>query len=259
MSDQQGGRLIPRVTLVGAGPGDPGLLTVRGLQCIHEANVVLFDALVSSEILKEIPAAAISINVGKRAGAPSMPQGDINDLIVSLARKHGHVVRLKGGDPFVFGRGFEELTYATEHGLAVAVVPGISSAIAAPSSINIPLTSRGLSEGFFVFTGTTRDEEVSPEVHEAVKLNSTIVILMGLGSIGEIMREFIRAGKHDLPVAVIENATMPTERSVIGVVSEIEEKVRTAGIQPPAVIVVGDVVRAAHELKSVASSVVRSK
>jgi uroporphyrin-III C-methyltransferase len=255
MNDVQGGRILPRVTLVGAGPGDPGLLTIKGLKAIQDADVVLYDALISDEILKEIPSTAMSVNVGKRAGVHSMPQEDINDLIVMMARKHGHVVRLKGGDPFIFGRGFEELRYTIAKGIQASVIPGVSSVIAAPASVNIAITLRGTSEGFLVITGTTATGELSNEIQTAVNADCTVIILMGFGKIDEIMTAFSEGGKGNTPVAVIENATLPTCKSATGVVSNISEKVREGGIHPPAVIVIGEVVRAADELSMIATSV----
>lgn len=250
--------MVPRITLVGAGPGDPDLLTVGGLAAIRTADVVLYDALVSPAILGEIPAAAMPINVGKRAGSHSMTQEDINDLMVAMARKHGHVVRLKGGDPFVFGRGFEELHYAASKGIPVRVIPGVTSAIAAPASFNIPVTLRDVSDGLYIVTGTNRNDEISSEVAIAAEANCTVVILMGLGRIAEIMNEFISTGKDQLPVAVISNATLMPATLVTGVVKNIATKVKQANVQPPAVIVVGDVVGARERLEALHANVLKS-
>ena len=151
----------PRVTLVGAGPGDPELITLKGINALKSADIVLYDALVSQEILDMIPKGIPSLCVGKRAGAHSYKQEDINELIVEFAYLYGHVVRLKGGDPFVFGRGSEEIAYAQLQGVHTSVVPGISSALAVPASLNIPVTARGISESFWVVTGTTKAGEIS--------------------------------------------------------------------------------------------------
>ncbi|HEX8060428.1 MAG TPA: uroporphyrinogen-III C-methyltransferase [Cyclobacteriaceae bacterium] len=243
----------PSLTLVGAGPGDPELLTIKAIKAIRAADVVLYDALVSDEILALIPPGVPAWSVGKRAGSHSHLQEDINSIIVKLAHKHGHVVRLKGGDPFVFGRGYEEMHYAAQHGLSVAVVPGISSALAVPASINVPLTARGISESFYVITGTTKTGEISNDIRLAAQSTATVVILMGLSNIGAIMDEFRKAGKASEAVTVTENGTLPTSRTVTGVVSNIEDLVATNNIAAPAVIVVGRVVECAAEIASLTS------
>ena len=240
----------PSLTLVGAGPGDPELLTIKAIKTIRSADVVLYDALVSEEILALIPAGIPAWSVGKRAGVHSHLQEDINNIIVNLAHKHGHVVRLKGGDPFVFGRGYEEMHYAAQHGLAVAVVPGISSALSVPASVNVPLTARGISESFFVITGTTRTRDISSDIALAAQSTATVVILMGLSQIAEIMEEFAKAGKQNTAVTVIENGTLPSSRSVTGVVSNIGNLVAEKNISSPAIIVVGAVVDCAAEIAS---------
>jgi uroporphyrin-III C-methyltransferase len=240
----------PSLTLVGAGPGDPELLTVKAIKAIHAADVVLYDALVSEGILALIPAGVPAWSVGKRAGAHSHAQEDINSIIVNLAHQHGHVVRLKGGDPFVFGRGYEEMHYAAQNGLTVAVVPGISSALAVPASVNVPLTARGVSESFFVITGTTREGEISNDIRLAAQSTATVVILMGLSHINEIMSEFKKAGKLNVAVTVVENGTLPNSRSVTGDVNTIERLVADNNIEAPAVIVVGKVVECAAEIAS---------
>lgn len=240
----------PSLTLVGAGPGDPELLTIKAIKTIRSANVVLYDALVSDDILALIPQGIPAWCVGKRAGVHSHLQEDINSIIVNLAHKHGHVVRLKGGDPFVFGRGYEEMHYAAQHGLSVAVVPGISSALAVPASANIPLTARGISESFFVITGTTRKGDISKDIKLAAQSTATVVILMGLSQIHEIMELFTKAGKSGTPVTVIENGSLPGMRSVTGTVSTIEKLVAEKSIAAPAVIVVGSVVDCAAEIEA---------
>lgn len=240
----------PSLTLVGAGPGDPELLTIKAIKAIRSADVVLYDALVSDDILALIPQGIPAWSVGKRAGVHSHLQEDINSIVVNLAHKHGHVVRLKGGDPFVFGRGYEEMHYAAQHGLTVAVVPGISSALAVPSSMNIPLTARGISESFYVITGTTKDGDISNDIALAAQSTATVVILMGLSHIASIMDQFAEAGKSKVAVTVIENGTLPTMRSVTGTVSTIENLVKEKSIAAPAVIVVGSVVDCAAEIAS---------
>lgn len=236
----------PRLTLVGAGPGDPELITVKGVKALESADVVLYDALVTEALLRLVPEGTPTVPVGKRAGKHSRTQEEINEMIVDLAYLYGHVVRLKGGDPFVFGRGGEEVAYALRHGVRTAVVPGISSAVAVPAALNIPLTTRGFSESFWVVTGTTKDGAVSSDVELAARSTATVVILMGLHKIREIMYIFERCGKSDTLVAVIQNGTCPDQRSVIGTVTTIADMVEQEGIGSPAVIVAGEVVRLAH-------------
>ena len=233
----------PRLTLVGAGPGDPGLLTVRAIETLKRADIVLYDALVNEEILACIPLGTPALPVGKRAGKHSCSQDEINELIVEFAFLYGHVVRLKGGDPFVFGRGGEEIGYALRQGIPASVVPGISSAIAVPASVNIPVTFRGISESFWVVTGTTMTGAVSDDVALAARSTATVIIMMGLNQIERIMQTFADHGKSDTPVAVIQNGTLKDERSVTGTVSTMAAIVEQQGIQAPALIVIGEVVK----------------
>lgn len=237
----------PRITLIGAGPGDPELLTIKGLHALQSANVVLYDALISDALLELIPPDVPAWSVGKRAGAHSFRQDEINTLMVDFANRYGHVVRLKGGDPFVFGRGQEEIEFALSRGIEVSVIPGVSSAFAVPAAINIPLTSRGVSHSFWVVTGTTVSGGVSEDLRLAAQSSATVVILMGMAKIAEIMRTFETYGRSDTPVAVIQNGTLSNQRSVTGTVSNIAEAVARAGLGSPSVIIVGDVVRFARE------------
>lgn len=233
----------PRITLVGAGPGDPELVTLKALKALQSADVVLYDALVSKDILALIPAHIPAWSVGKRAGAHSFRQEEINTLMVDFARQYGHVVRLKGGDPFVFGRGQEEIEFALTKGIPVKVVPGVSSAFAVPASIHIPLTSRKVSESFWVVTGTTQAGRISRDIQLAAQSSATVVILMGLNNLSEIMDVFVLHGRADSPVAVIQNGTLPDQRHVIGTVSSIVREVVNSGLAAPAVIVIGEVVK----------------
>lgn len=233
----------PALTLVGAGPGDPDLITMKGIRVLQTADVVLYDALVSEDILKLIPSHIPAWSVGKRAGSHSFQQDEINALIVEFAHQYGHVVRLKGGDPFIFGRGHEELEYAAAHGVETYVVPGISSALAVPASVGIPLTRRNVSESFWIVTGTTQSRNISADISLAAQSTATVVILMGLSKLHEIMKVFQLYGKHDTPVAVIQNGTLPSQRSVVATVSSIAEEVTREKITAPAIIVVGEAVR----------------
>lgn len=243
MSEKFDHNITPKITLIGAGPGDPELLTLKGLRILESADVVLYDALVSKKILELIPTHIFAWSVGKRAGAHSFRQDEINTLIVDFAYRYGHVVRLKGGDPFVFGRGQEEIEYALARGIEVNVVPGVSSAFAVPASVKIPLTCRGVSESFWVVTGTTKSGEISADMSLAAQSTATVVILMGIQKLEQIMTLFAAAGKSSTPVAVIQNGTLPEQRCVTGTVATIAADVVKARLGAPAVIVVGEVVK----------------
>src|SRR5665213_183615 len=177
----------PRITLVGAGPGDIDLITLKGLKALKTADVVLYDALVSEELLEYAPKSATKVYVGKRSGDHSYSQDAVNKLMIDYAINYGHVVRLKGGDPFVFGRGFEELDYAASYSIPAQVIPGISSSIGVPGLQHIPVTHRGLSESFWVVTGTTANGKVSNDLYEAARTKATVVVLMGIHKLAEII------------------------------------------------------------------------
>lgn len=240
--------IFPKVTLVGAGPGDPDLLTIKGLKAIQSADVILYDALVNELILEEAPPAALKVFVGKRAGKHKFAQEEINMMIVQHAFNYGHVVRLKGGDSFVFGRGHEELEFITSFDIEVTLVPGISSCIALPQLQKVPLTRRGLNESFWVLTATTRKGALSNDIAIAAQSTATTVILMGLRKLEEITNIYLENGKADTPVMVIQNGSLPNERHALGTVSTIVDVVREKGIGTPAIIVVGEVVKLHPEL-----------
>lgn len=231
-----------QLTVVGAGPGDVELITLKAIKALQAADVVLYDALVDVALLEYAPNAE-HIFVGKRKGCYAYQQEQINDLIVSRAKTHGHVVRLKGGDPFVFGRGAEEMEYAASKGVKVAMVPGISSSVAVPASQNIPVTKRGSAESFWVITGTTKEHKLSTDVALAAKSNATIVILMGMGKLAEIVELFKLEGKADMPIAIIQNGTREDEKLGIGTIDTIEQIVVERQLSNPAIIVVGEVVK----------------
>lgn len=232
----------PKLTVVGAGPGDVDLFTLKGVKALESADVVLYDALVNPELLSYANNAEL-IFVGKRKGCYTYQQEQINDLIIARAKSHGHVVRLKGGDPFIFGRGAEEMAIAASAGLEVAMVPGISSSLAVPAYQNIPLTKRGSSESFWVITGTTRAHKLSDDVKLAAQSSATVVILMGMSKLSEITALFRKSGKKDTPVAIIQSGTTPEERIGIGSIDTIETVVNELGLSNPAIIVIGEVVR----------------
>ncbi|MDO6675747.1 uroporphyrinogen-III C-methyltransferase [Tenacibaculum sp. 1_MG-2023] len=241
----------PKLTVVGAGPGDADLITLKAIKALEQADVVLYDALVNNNLLGYVNPNAEVIFVGKRRGCYRYQQEQINELIVARGFSHGHVVRLKGGDPFIFGRGSEEMEYAAKHGLEVAVVPGISSSLAVPAYQNIPLTKRGNSESFWVITGTTKQHQLSNDVALAAKSSATVVILMGMGKLSEIIHLFKEAGKNELPVAIIQNGTTPEEKIGIGTVDTIEEVAVKNNLSNPAIIVLGDVVNHRQQLLQV--------
>lgn len=241
----------PRLTLVGAGPGDPELITLKAVNTLRAADVVLYDALVSPEILSLIPENIPAMPVGKRAGLHSFSQDEINDLIVEFAFLYGHVVRLKGGDPFVFGRASEEIECAIAHGIEANVVPGITSAIAAPAALNIPVTSRGVSESFWVVTGTTKTGGISGDIALAAQSTATVIILMGLNKLSEIAATFSAYGKAETPVAIIQNGTLASQQAVVGTIGTITDLAIQEKIEAPAVIVIGEVVRYARDLQKI--------
>jgi uroporphyrin-III C-methyltransferase len=232
----------PKVTLIGAGPGDAELITLKGMRVLQSADVVLYDELATDELLAFAPQEALKMYVGKKAGCPSFSQDEINGLIVRLARKRGHVVRLKGGDSFVFGRGYEELDYARQHGIAAEVIPGVSSCIAVPASMEIPVTSRGVSESFWVITGTTRNGELSEDMQLAAQSKATVVVLMGMSRLAEICGLYKKMGRAHLPMAVIQNGTRSDQRSVIGQVWEMPRLAEEHHIGTPAIMIIGEVV-----------------
>ncbi|SFT48449.1 uroporphyrin-III C-methyltransferase [Lishizhenia tianjinensis] len=232
----------PKLTVVGAGPGDPRLLTLKAIDALKNADVVLYDALVNESLLTYAEHAAEIVFVGKRKGYARYSQDEINEMIVQKAYTHGHVVRLKGGDPFVFGRGTEELVYASLYNLETESVPGISSALAVASGQNIPLTLRGNAESFWVITGTTKNKKLSDDVALAARSTATIVILMGMSHLPEIVQIFEKVGKSELPVAIIQNGTTPHEKIGVGRVKNIIEVVRNNKLTNPAIIVLGEVV-----------------
>lgn len=239
----------PKVTLVGAGPGDPELLTLKAVKALAEANVVLYDALANEEILAHAPKDSIKLFVGKRKGNHSYTQDQINQLIVDNALTYGNVVRLKGGDPFIFGRGSEEIEFIESFGIKTEVVPGISSVVAVPASLGISITKRGVSESFWAITGTTSDRKLSEDVALASKSSATVVILMGMHKLNEIVQLFQNENKGDLPVAIIQNGTTSEEKFGVGTVNSIIEVVKQQKLSSPAVIVLGEVVKESHKLK----------
>lgn len=232
----------PRLTLVGAGPGDPELITLKAVRALNSADVVLYDALANPALLDYAPERTIKKYVGKRGGCRYLSQDQINQLIVNDAFRYGHVVRLKGGDPFVFGRGHEELAFAETFGLETEVIPGISSSIAVPALHKIPLTKRGINESFWVITGTTKEHKISRDIELAAQSSATVIILMGMRKLPEIIDIFSRNGKQNTPVAIIQNGSCAQEKIGFGQVNNMAKMAKDQGLGAPAVIVIGEVV-----------------
>ncbi|KIQ24833.1 MULTISPECIES: uroporphyrinogen-III C-methyltransferase [Flavobacterium] len=239
----------PKLTIVGAGPGDAELITLKAIKALENADVVLYDALVNEELLQYATKAEI-VFVGKRLGCHAYTQDQINELIVSMANRYGHVVRLKGGDPFIFGRGSEEIEYVEKFGLETAIVPGISSALGVPASVGISLTQRQIAESFWVITGTTSNHKLSKDIHLASKSAATVVILMGMHKLEEIISIYKENRTDDLPIAIIQNGTKNTEQKVVGTISSIAKLVSENKISSPAIIVIGEVVKNTSKLTS---------
>ena len=233
---------MKELILVGAGPGDIELITLKAIKALKRADVVLYDALANNELLDYCQSDCEKIYVGKKSGEHIAQQKNINELIVEHASKNKVVVRLKGGDPFVFGRGHEELEYAKNFDIKVSVVPGISSSVAVPASHFIPLTKRGINESFWVVTGTTRSEQFSADLIQAAQSSATVVILMGMKNLSRIVDVFTEYRSESEPVGIIMNGTMPNEKHVYGELKTIVELVKTNNIKSPAIVVVGKVV-----------------
>lgn len=232
-----------KVYLLGAGPGDAGLITVKGLEKLKRCDAVVYDRLAAEELLDVVSPDCEKIYVGKEAGKHYKKQEEINHILVECAKIHNNVVRLKGGDPFVFGRGGEEIEALRQYDIPYEVIPGVTSAIAVPECAGIPVTHRGVARSFHVITGHTKNSVGSPDYdYETLgKLDGTLVFLMGLSNLGEIADNLICAGKSaDTPAAVISDGTTEYQKTVRGTLGTIEENVRESNLQSPAVIVIGE-------------------
>ncbi len=247
--------IYPKLTLVGAGPGDPDLITIKGIKALADADVVLYDALVHPDLLQYIPASAEQLFVGKKKNVCQFKQEDIHDLIIEKALTKGHVVRLKGGDSFIFGRGHEEMLVAEKHGIEVNIVPGISSCYSVPELVGIPLTRRGINESFTVVTATTKDHALSRDILKASKLNSTVVILMGMHKLADIVEVFSLEEKQNTPIGIIQNGSTADEKIGLGTIDTILEVVEEKQLGSPAIIVIGEVVRLHKEFQQVVEEV----
>jgi uroporphyrin-III C-methyltransferase len=241
----------PRLTLVGAGPGDPEMISLKALKALSAADVVLYDALVDPSLLAYCRKDARCRFVGKRAGRHSLQQDEINRLIVAHSLEPCHVVRLKGGDPFVFGRGWEEAAFARSYGIEVEVIPGISSSYAVPSLSGIPLTARGCSDSFWVLTATTRDGLFNQDIRQAAGSQATVVILMGMHKLREISLAYQLAGRPESPAAILQNGSLSNQKMAFGAVSELQALAGEHGLGSPAIIVIGEVVRESAGYKQI--------
>lgn len=225
------------VYLIGAGPGDADLITLKAVKALNKADVVLYDYLANEEILEYAPESAKRIYVGKKAGEHYKTQDEINELIIAQARENENVVRLKGGDPFVFGRGGEEILALMENDIKFEVIPGVTSAIGAPTSLGLPVTHRALATSVTIVTG----HEDPTKSEKQVKWDytaDTLIILMGIGNIKENTNEIMKYRAPDTPVCVIESGTLPKERVIFGTLDDISTK----EINTPAILIIGEVV-----------------
>lgn len=225
------------VYLIGAGPGDADLITLKAVKALNKADVVLYDYLANEEILAHAPAEAERIYVGKKAGEHYKTQDEINDLIIEQAQSHENVVRLKGGDPFVFGRGGEEILALMEHDIKFEVIPGVTSAIGAPTSLGLPVTHRAVATSVTIVTGHEDPTKAESQVHWDYTAD-TLIILMGIGNIKENTAEIMKYRSPDTPVCAVESGTLPNENVVFGTLGDISDK----KINTPAILIIGDVV-----------------
>ncbi|PHM38834.1 uroporphyrinogen-III C-methyltransferase [Xenorhabdus innexi] len=237
------------VWLVGAGPGDAGLITVKGLQCIQAADVIVHDRLVNPELIAQIPDCCEIINVGKEHDYHPIPQNTINQILIKQALAGKQVVRLKGGDPYVFGRGGEEAEVLAQYGIKFEIVPGISSSIGGLAYAGIPVTHRNYASGFHIVTGHTSQENKQQNWKILAQLEGTLIILMGMTRLAEICQQLVQHGKPaTTPAAVVMYASHAEQESVIGTLETLAVKTAERELHAPALIVIGDVVNLSEKL-----------
>ena len=239
-----------KVYLVGGGPGDPELLTLKAYRVIDQADVLVYDRLVSQDIVDIAPAGCSRIFVGKAAGNHTMPQEEINDLLVKLARTNHKVVRLKGGDPYIFGRGSEEALHLSQHDVPFEIVPGITAAAGISAATGIPLTHRALASGVKFVTGHGKgDEDLDLDWKSLADVQTTIVIYMGLGKLQTLSDELINAGlSPDTPAVAISNGTMANQRQCASTLGKLPDAVKAIDLKPPVLCMIGHVVSLSHAL-----------
>lgn len=233
--------IIPVLYVVGAGPGDPELITVKAQKALQKADVILYDNLASKDLLALAKENCEKIYVGKKPYGSYTPQEEILNLIKTKAYEKGTVVRLKGGDPFIFGRGFEEIQFAREQGIATHFIPGISS-MQALGFEDITLTHRTASESFWVITGTKKDGSLSDDLRLAMQSKATVVIYMGMKKIQQIADTYISEGKGKTPAAIVQHASLPQKKSVKGLIKDLPQLIENHQLSHPALIVIGEVV-----------------
>jgi uroporphyrin-III C-methyltransferase len=232
--------IIPELYVLGAGPGDPELITVKGYKILQQADVILYDNLANRELLSLAPESCDKIYVGKQPYGEYTPQEQIHEMIKHFAFTRGKVVRLKGGDPFIFGRGFEEIMYAREQGIKTHFIPGITS-MQASGFEDIPLTHRSLSESVWMVTGTKKDGRLSADLKLAIQSKATVVIYMGMKKLGEIAQTYIDAGCENMPAAIIQHASLPIQKSARGLVKDLARMAESNNLTYPAIIIIGEV------------------
>ncbi|QIL42181.1 uroporphyrinogen-III C-methyltransferase [Pedobacter sp. HDW13] len=231
------------VFIMGGGPGDPELIAMKAFNVLKRAEVILYDNLSNEKLLEIAPKTCKMVYVGKQPYGEYTPQEKINELIVENAHQYKVVVRLKGGDPFIFGRGFEELIYAEARGIKCHYIPGISSMQGA-GFIDVPLTHRGISESVWILTGTKKDGSLTEDLKCAMKSSATVVIYMGMKKVAEISKAYCDAGLGTMPAAIIQHATLPNQKQVVCLANNLQEAAEDAGLTYPAIIIIGNVVQA---------------
>lgn len=240
----------PFVSLVGAGPGDPDLLTVKALRLLQSADVIVYDRLVSDQIMALVPQNVRTIFAGKASGHHALDQSEINELLVRLAEEGGNVVRLKGGDPYIFGRGSEEALYLKQHNIGFEVVPGLTAAQACSAYSGIPLTHRGVARSVQYVTGHWRKgDSIDLMAETLMDPQQTLVVYMGLANLGLVVEKLLAAGRSaSTPVAIIERGTTRDHRQIVSRLENVIDVVRDQQVKPPSLVIIGDVVAMASEL-----------
>jgi len=240
----------PELFVLGAGPGDPELITVKGHKVLQQAAVVLYDNLANQELLSICSDDCDKIYVGKQPYGEYTPQEQIHEMIKHFAFAKGRVVRLKGGDPFIFGRGFEEIMYARAQGIKTHFIPGITS-MQASGFEDIPLTHRSISESVWMVTGTKKDGRLSADLKLAIQSKATVVIYMGMKKLNEIAQTYIDAEAGHIPAAVIQHASLPNQKSVRGLVKDLPQLAESKQLTYPAIIIIGDVCNLINQITGI--------